>query len=61
MNLSAGKKDIPSTKFIQLFYTLFYILRSELRISTQCKYKCFIDLWQSLIIEVQVLSVQPPL
>ena len=38
MNLNAGKKNIPSTKFIQLFYTLFYILRSALRIFTQCKY-----------------------
>lgn len=40
---------------------IVYILRSVLRIFTQCKYKYFIGQWQSLIIEVQVLSVQPPL
>lgn len=59
--MNADKINIPSTKFIQLFYTLFYILRSALRIFMQCKYKYFIGLWQSFIIEVEVLSVQPPL
>lgn len=52
MNMNAGKNNIPSTEFIQLFYTLFYILRSVLRMFTQCKYKYFIGPWQSLIKEV---------